>query len=227
MNQKGVVERDLTPKESYFVFQSYWTEKPMIHIYGHSWSTRWGKPGQERMVKVYSNCTEVELFLNGKSLGVKKRNTQDFPAAGFHWNVEYREGANEIRAVGKSSGENISDTISQNYVTNQWGTPEKLDLQVVPIDSHTSWLVAHLQDAKGNICLDAKNRVEFSVVGDARLSDNQGTATGSRKVELSNGMAKIKVVFEANSWFASVKTQGISTAFSSPEVNRIETEKQK
>src|SRR4029077_20283215 len=37
MNQKGVVERDLTPKESYYVFQSYWTQKPMARVYGHTW----------------------------------------------------------------------------------------------------------------------------------------------------------------------------------------------
>jgi beta-galactosidase len=225
VNQKGVVERDLTPKESYYVFQSYWTTKPMIHIYGHSWPTRWGQPGQERMVKVYSNCSEVELFLNGKSQGIKKRNTQDFPAAGFHWNVEYKEGVNEIRAVGKSSGGIISDTISQNYVTTQWGNPEKLDLQLVPIDDKSSWIVARLKDAEGNICLDAKNRVEFCLTGDARLADNQGTASGSRQVELSNGMAKIKVVFETDRWVASVKTQGIRTAFSSTGGNKIETDK--
>jgi beta-galactosidase len=224
VNQKGVVERDLTPKESYYVFQSYWTTKPMIHIYGHSWPTRWGKPGQKLMVKVYSNCSEVELFLNGKSQGIKKRNTQDFPAAGFHWNVEYKEGVNEIRAVGKSSGGIISDTISQNYATTQWGTPENIELQLVPIDDKSSWIVARLKDAKGNICLDAKNQVEFSLIGDARLADNQGTANGSRKVELSNGMAKIKVVFDTDQWVASVKTKGVKTAFSSPEGKRKETE---
>ena len=42
INQKGVVERDLTRKESYFVFQSYWVEKPMVRIYGHTWPVRWG-----------------------------------------------------------------------------------------------------------------------------------------------------------------------------------------
>ena len=36
MNQKGVMERDVTKKEGYYVFQSYWTTKPMVHIYGHS-----------------------------------------------------------------------------------------------------------------------------------------------------------------------------------------------
>ena len=56
MNQKGVVERDFTTKEAYYVFQSYWTTKPMVHIYGHSWPVRWGNEGEEKMVKVYSNC---------------------------------------------------------------------------------------------------------------------------------------------------------------------------
>ena len=225
VNQKGVVERDMTPKESYYVFQSYWTTKPMIHIYGQSWPTRWGKASEQRMVKVYSNCSEVELFMNGKSQGIKKRNTQDFPAAGFYWNVQYKEGGNEIRAVGKSSGETVSDAIMQDYVTSLWGKPVKIDLQVIPIDEKTCWIVAHLFDAIGNLCLDAKNQVDFSLIGDARLIDNKGTASGSRKVELNNGIAKIKVEFETNGWVAAVKIQGIKTAFRSPEGNRMETEK--
>ncbi|MFC3563685.1 DUF4982 domain-containing protein [Pedobacter jamesrossensis] len=55
----------------------------MIHIYGHTWPVRWGDNGEEKMVKVYANCTEVEIFLNGKSFGSKKRNSQDYPAAGL------------------------------------------------------------------------------------------------------------------------------------------------
>ena len=62
VNQKGVVERDLTPKEAYYVFQSYWTEKPMARLYGHSWPIRWGARGEAKMVKVYSNCPSAELF---------------------------------------------------------------------------------------------------------------------------------------------------------------------
>ena len=81
INQKGVVERDLTKKESYFVFQSYWAEKPMAHIYRHSWPVRWGREGELRIVHVYSNCDRAELFLNDKSLGTLQRNSQDFPAA--------------------------------------------------------------------------------------------------------------------------------------------------
>jgi len=74
VNQKGVIERDGTPKDSYYIFQSYWAEKPMVHIFGHAWETRWGKTDEAKLVKVFSNCRTVELFVNGTSAGVKQRN---------------------------------------------------------------------------------------------------------------------------------------------------------
>ena len=101
VNQKGVVERDLTPKEGYYVFQSYWAEKPMVHIYGHTWPVRWGAAGEQKMVKVYSNCAAAELFLNGKSCGVKQRNSQDFPGAGLRWMVPFQAGENHLRVVAR------------------------------------------------------------------------------------------------------------------------------
>ena len=76
VNQKGVIERDFTPKESYYVFQSYWTTEPMVHIYGHSWPVRWGNHGDRKEILVYSNCDEVELFMNGVSQGVKNSPSQ-------------------------------------------------------------------------------------------------------------------------------------------------------
>jgi beta-galactosidase len=106
VNQKGVVERDFKKKESYYVFQSYWTKNLMAHIYGHSWPVRWGEADEKKMVKVYSNADEVELFFNGESLGVKKRNSQDFPAAGLRWMVTFKEGKNHIEAVAKKRQRN-------------------------------------------------------------------------------------------------------------------------
>jgi len=82
VNQKGVTERDLTRKESYYVFQSYWAEKPMVHIYGHSWPVRWGKAGKERDVYVYSNCNQAELFLNGVSQEPCVATARTFPQRG-------------------------------------------------------------------------------------------------------------------------------------------------
>lgn len=212
MNQKGVVERDLTPKESYFVFQSYWSNKPMIHIYGHSWPVRWGASGQSRLVKVYSNCDKVELFLNGKSLGNKQRDSQNFPAAGLHWNVNFNNGNNQLKAVSKVDGRIMTDSLEVVYQTVQWGDPVLLELSEIKIDDQYSWLEVKIFDKDHVLCLDAKNQVEFSVSGDAMLIDNQGTANGSREVQLCNGVSKIKIKKTGLSHSVSVQSNGLKTA---------------
>jgi len=78
MNQKGVVERDLTKKEAYYVFQSYWTLQPMAHIYGHTWPIRWGSEGEEKNDKSILQLCRAELFVDGKSYGVKKAQQPGF-----------------------------------------------------------------------------------------------------------------------------------------------------
>ena len=120
MNQKGLVERDLTPKEGYYVFQSYWTEKPMAHIYGHTWPIRWGAKDEKKLVKVYSNCPSAELFLNGASCGVKQRHSQNFPAAGLRWEVQFREGENQVRVVARKGGAEVTDEVRFQYQTAKW-----------------------------------------------------------------------------------------------------------
>ena len=103
------------PKDSYYLYQSLWTEPPMLHLFPHwTWP---GREGQIIPVLVYTNCNAVELFLNGKSLGEKRK---EFPAQGtsggwnsyalpvvqattsdlhFEWDVAYQPGV--LKAVGK------------------------------------------------------------------------------------------------------------------------------
>lgn len=211
MNQKGVVQRDFTKKESYFVFQSYWTQKPMVHIYGHSWPIRWGKLGETRLVKVYSNCSKVELYLNGVSLGVKKRDTDVFPACGLYWNVQFKEGNNTLIAVVKEKGIDLSDEINQVYQTVKWGAVTKLIAEEIQIDDNYSWFYVKAQDKNGLLCLDANNVVEFSTIGDAELIKNQGTSHGSRKVQLCNGQARIKIKRLGDRYSLAVKSEGLDT----------------
>lgn len=213
MNQKGVVERDFTKKEAYYVFQSYWTNNLMAHIYGHFWPVRWGNAGEARMVKVYSNADEAELFVNGKSQGVKKRNSQDFPAAGLRWMVNYQEGKNEIKVIAKRGKETIADQITQEYQTAKWGKPAKLVLQKIKDSDGKITIEAKLLDANNVLCLDAKNYIEFGLTGDGKLIDNQGTSSGSRKVQLYNGRAIISLHTNSGKSITSVKSEGISTAF--------------
>jgi hypothetical protein len=209
VNQKGVVERDGTPKETYYVFKSYWSEKPMVHIFGHGWPVRWGDAGEEKEVRVYSNCPEVELFVNGKSIGVKKRNVSDYPAAGLHWMVKLSEGENKLRAVGNG----VSDELTVGYQTKKWSKPAKLKLEEIAQKDGIATMEVRMLDTNDVPCLDCSNIVRFGLAGDGRLIDNLGTATGSRAVQLYNGRATIQCEITNYKVCVSVSSEGRKPQF--------------
>ena len=186
VNQKGVCQRDGTPKESFYVVQSYWASKPMLHIYGHSWPVRWGNEGEEKEILVYSNEEMVELFVNGASAGKRRRDSQDFPAQGFHWNVVLQKGHNTIVARSRT----LTDQIDFEYQTRRWGEPASIRLTL----KENHFVEAQVVDAEGYCCLDSRDWIEFSIVGAGRLLQNQGTATGSTRIQAANGRAAISLL---------------------------------
>ena len=213
VNQKGVVERDLTPKESYYVFQSYWTEKPMVRIYSHSWPVRWGDEGEAKMVKVYSNCPEAELFLNGKSQGVRKRNSRDFPAAGLRWNVVFDKGENHLKVIAKKGKEVVTDEVNVRYQTEKWDKPVRMTLEKIAQDGKVATIEVKFLDKNGILCLDSRNYAEFFAAGDGRLIDDLGTSSGSRLVQAYNGRAVIRVEVSGPNLMSGVKSEGMETVF--------------
>ncbi len=213
VNQKGVVERDLTPKESFYVFQSFWAAEPMIHIYGHTWPVRWGQSGQKKLIKVYSNCPEVELFHNGDSLGKRKRNSQDFPAAGLRWLVRLDAGIQHLRAAGFKDGKKVTDEITFRYETRQWGKPAQLELYEITRNPEQVTIETRLLDADGVVCLNATNVVDFELAGDGTLIDNLGTSHASRKVQVYNGRAVIDVKLNQGVSVLSVSSENVPTSF--------------
>jgi beta-galactosidase len=213
MNQKGVVERDLTKKEIYYLVQSYWADKPMAHIYGHNWPVRWGNEAEPKMVKAYSNCDEAELFVNGKSYGIKKRNSQDFPAAGLRWMVPYTTGKNVLILKAHKGKVVVNDTITQVYQTEKWGKPAKLKLEKIAGTNGTITIQATLLDSKGVFCPDAINWVSFSLTGDGTLLDDLGTPNGSRKLQVFNGRAIISIKTNNGKSVVGVQSPGIQTEF--------------
>lgn len=217
VNQKGVVERDLTPKESFYVFQSYWTEKAMIHIYGHSWPVRWGEPDEIKTVRIYSNCEKVELFLNGESCGIKKRNSQDFPSAGLRWDTTFKQGKNTVKAIGykKESKKTIQviDEISFEYETREFGKESSIVAIKIDETDDQVWIEAELRDKNGVICLDSKSYIYFSAVGDGTLVKNQGTSTGSSKVQAYNGRARIQLKKNNGESIVAIKSKNLDTIF--------------
>jgi beta-galactosidase len=214
INQKGVVERDMTRKEGFYVFQSYWAEQPMAHIYGHSWPVRWGASGQPRIVRVYSNCPSAELFVNGSSMGTRKRDIQNFPAAGLRWEVPFVAGENHLRVVATAhTGATVSDDLSFTYQTEPWSAPVKLELRPLQKSDGVVTIEAALLDVNNVLCLDARNRVRFTISGSGTLLDNQGTSSGSRLVEVYNGRARITIRQGRGSSKACVSSDGIASAF--------------
>lgn len=209
VNQKGVVERDGTKKEVYYVFQSYWTTRLMAHIYGHSWPIRWGGEGDQKMVKVYSNGDEAELFLNGKAAGVRKRKSADYPAAGLRWSLVFEKGENSIRVVAKKGKEVVRDSIRFFYQTEKWGKPAQVRIEKV--DSNT--VRVRLFDDKGVPCPDAVNWIRWGLTGDGQLIDDLGTSTGSRRVQAYNGEALIRVRNRNGHSVISAAVEGLPTVF--------------
>jgi beta-galactosidase len=213
VNQKGVVERDGTIKESYYVFQSYWTTRPMVHIYGHTWPVRWGKEGETKMVKVYSNADEAELFLNGKSYGTHHRNSQDFPAAGLRWQMVFQKGDNTIKVIARKEKTTVMDSIRFQYQTDKWGKPARVQIEKIGEDRGIATVRIKILDDKNIPCLDAATWIRFGLAGDGRLIDDLGTSIGSRYVQAFNGQSLIRIDTRNGHSVISAAAKDLPTVF--------------
>ncbi|GGD27609.1 glycoside hydrolase family 2 protein [Hyunsoonleella pacifica] len=194
MNQKGLVDRTGKPKDAFYVFKSYWSEEPFTYIESHTWTERQGPKGKPRAISVYSNCSSVELFLNGKSLGTKKRNTKDFPAAGLNWDVNFKEGENTLTAIAiTKDGNKVSDELKLNYRFDKNGKARSLKLKHKKLENGNYLVTATAIDDKGLRCLDYEERVYFQCLNGGEAIISQGTPTGSEVIEMANGEASIEV----------------------------------
>ncbi|TBL68213.1 glycoside hydrolase family 2 protein [Paenibacillus thalictri] len=213
LNMKGIIERDFTKKDAYYVYQSYWTDKPMARIYGHTMPVRWGAPGELKIIKVYSNCPSAELFLNGVSVGVKQRDSQNFPAAGLRWEAALQPGENQVRVVAVKDGVTVEDEIRFVYQTESWGEPAQLKLTVERQTDGLMYVEAKAYDANGVFCPDARNFIRFGLAGDGKLLEHLGTVGGSRVIELANGRVGIYVDPAGGASVVSAVSEGLGTVF--------------
>jgi beta-galactosidase len=156
----GIMDMCGFPKNIYYYYQSWWSDKDVLHISPH-WNWR-GKEGQPIDVWVNSNADNVELFLNGKSLGKK-----DMPRnKHLQWSVNYEPGT--LEAIGYRKVKKLTTKIE---------TTEKPNTIVVSPSKTTM-----LADGKDAVVLnisvidrnnkevpDANNLIHFSVTGDAKI----------------------------------------------------------
>ena len=159
----GVMDMCGFPKNIYYYYQSWWTDKDVLHISPH-WNHRneWGQPKKQIDVWVNSNADNVELFLNGKSLGKK-----DMPRNGhLQWKVEFEPG--KLEAVAFKNARRLTSKVETT------GVP----VEVVLIPYKTTMLAdgkdatvmnVSVVDREGREVPDANNMIYFKVEGDAKI----------------------------------------------------------
>jgi beta-galactosidase len=166
-SQYGVIDMCGFPKDTFFYYQSWWTSKPVLHVFPH-----WNWPdmeGKEIAVWVYSNLDKVELFLNGESLGTKEMKKDSHLA----WNVKYTPGTIEARGF-------KGDKVVMTGKRETTGPAAKLvmtaDRQEIFADGEdVAMFAVEVQDAQGRIVPITDNGVTFNVSGAGKLI---GTGNG-------------------------------------------------
>lgn len=157
----GIVDLAGFPKDVYYMYQSEWTTKPVLHLLPH-WN--W-KPGQTIDVwAYYNNADEVEAYLNGKSLGIRRKTGDDLHVM---WRVKYESGT--LKAVSRKNGKVIMST---QVVTA--GEPYRIQLKAdrshIKADGKDlSYITVTILDKNNVPVPDAGQLVKFKVGGQGIL----------------------------------------------------------
>ena len=161
-SQFGILDTCGFFKDSAYLLQSWWTEKPMVHLLPHwNWA---GKEGQPIDVRVYSNAEAVELFLNDRSLGRKAMPKNSH----LEWKVAYQPGRLVARGYSAAGTEIAGDTVGT--------TGSAFAIQLIPSEvriaadgTSVSVVTVRVNDAEGRMVPDAGNPIAFDLTGPGRI----------------------------------------------------------
>ena len=169
----GVIDLAGFPKDTYYMYQSEWTTKPVLHLFPH-WN--WLEGQQIDMWCYYNNADEVELFINGKSQGVRRKtgeqpegrydmhNTKAKLNSEYHvgWRVTFNPG--EVKVVARKDGHIVGE---QKIKTA--GAPARIRLSKDYQGKNTTFITAEVVDKDGNLCPWADDMIYFISEGDGKI----------------------------------------------------------
>lgn len=178
----GIVDTCGFPKDIYYMYQSMWTDKPMVHMLPH-----WTHESGNIDVWLYSNCASVELFLNGTSLG-KKTLAQRGAKNQYAYTVAYAAGtivANGYDSSGKLVAQDVQYTASD---------PAKLALSADKTSVNIGaddlvYITCDVLDKNGTLCPTADNSVTFAVTGGSIVGTDNGHGANVEKLSGSTHSA--------------------------------------
>lgn len=230
----GAVDLCGFPKDRFYLYQSQWTSKPMIHLLPH-WNWK-GMEGQTIPVYCYTNCDEAELFVNGKSMGkrVKGKDKTEIPVDFIRyepktfqskyrlsWDVPYEAGT--IKVIGYKNGK----AILEEQISTA-GKPAKINLSVdrteINADGNDlAYVTVRIEDKDGNVCPMADNLVIFYVEGAGELiAVDNGNAATTESFQADhrkafNGMCL--AILKASKTAGKIKLKATSKKLKSAEIS--------
>lgn len=207
----GIVDLAGLKKDRFYLYQSRWSEKPVLHVLPH-WNWE-GHIGKKVPVYCYTNYPKAELFINGKSMGVRqKSNNSKYERYRLMWNdVVYQPG--EIKVLAYKEDGSVAEAQVVKTAGRSYRIRTTVDRSEISADGKDlAFVTVEVIDKDGNLCPRADNLLFFDVEGAASLkavcngdptdhtsfaSDYMRTLSGKLVVVLQatdkSGKAKLKV----------------------------------
>lgn len=195
----GIFDLASLPKDRFYLYRSKWNENDhTLHILPH-WNWK-GREGEVTPVFVYTDSPKAELFINGKSQGIREKNdSTNLNRYRLMWmDTKYEPG--EVRAVAY----NADGTVAGEAVVRTAGKPYRLVLEsnrnaLQPTGDDLAYITVRVEDKEGNIVPNAEPTVKFKVTGDGKFrATANGDATSLRDfnqpvMDLFSGAATVIV----------------------------------
>ncbi|MBQ7419617.1 MAG: DUF4982 domain-containing protein [Prevotella sp.] len=179
----GIIDLAGQPKDVYYMYQSEWTDEPVLHLFPH-WN--WLDGQELDMWCYYSQADEVELFINGKSQGVKRKSegrSQMLEGSAlcteYHvgWHVTYEPG--EVKVVARKEGRQVAEQVIRTA-----GQPHHIQLAVDYAGKNTTFVQAVVVDKDGNRCPWAEDQLVFSAADGAKvIATDNGCQTSMERFQ--------------------------------------------
>jgi len=190
----GVVDLAGFPKDVYYMYQSEWTTKPVLHVFPH-WN--WEEGQEVDIWAYYNNADEVELFLNGESLGSKTKQDDDLHVC---WQINFQPGT--LKAISRKNGKVVLEKEIHTA-----GDASKIELvtdrEIIKKDGYDlAYVTVNILDAKGNVVPKADNLIHFEVSGGGKIVgvDNgyQANLSSFKASEIKAFNGKCLVIIQSN-----------------------------
>lgn len=157
----GIIDLAGFPKDAYYMYQSEWSDKTMLHVFPH-WN--WEQGETVDIWAYYNNADEAELFVNGVSQGVKQKSDSVFHVS---WRTTYEPG--EIKVVTRKDGKEV-----MSRETKTAGEPYQIkltpDRSQISANRDLSFITVEILDKDGNLCPNADNLVNFEIEGGGKIA---------------------------------------------------------